>query len=87
METNLTFREYQEQSSRTDRAQGRDLKSIMVPLLGHDRASLIRPLERYSPIPRAPSLCRPSHHGMIRIGIMQVADGEAPHTDLLLKER
>lgn len=34
METNLTFREYQEQSSRTDRAKGRDLKSIMVPLLG-----------------------------------------------------
>jgi NTP pyrophosphatase (non-canonical NTP hydrolase) len=34
MDSNLTFREFQEQSSSTDRAQGRDLKSIMVPLLG-----------------------------------------------------
>jgi NTP pyrophosphatase (non-canonical NTP hydrolase) len=34
MDSDLTFRTYQEQSSRTDRAQGTDLKSIMIPLLG-----------------------------------------------------
>lgn len=30
----LTFRQYQKLSSRTDRAKGKDIKAIMVPLLG-----------------------------------------------------
>ena len=34
MENNLTFREYQREASRTDRASGASLESIMVPLLG-----------------------------------------------------
>jgi len=34
MDEPLTFREFQELSSRTDRAKGKDIKAIMVPLLG-----------------------------------------------------
>lgn len=34
MDNDLTLREYQRESARTDRARGDDLKSIMVPLLG-----------------------------------------------------
>jgi len=34
MESDLTFRDYQNQASRTDRASGESLESIMVPLLG-----------------------------------------------------
>ncbi|MEX0803602.1 MAG: MazG nucleotide pyrophosphohydrolase domain-containing protein [Candidatus Binatia bacterium] len=34
MDTNLTFREYQRESARTDRVIGDDIKSMMVPLLG-----------------------------------------------------
>jgi len=34
MDDPLTFRKYQELSSRTDRAKGKDIKAIMVPLLG-----------------------------------------------------
>lgn len=34
MESDLTFRDYQSEASRTDRAPGDGLKSIMIPLLG-----------------------------------------------------
>src|SRR5947209_13452876 len=34
MDTALTFRDYQKQAILTNRVQGDDLKSIMVPLLG-----------------------------------------------------
>ena len=34
MESDLTFREYQSEASRTDQAPGDSLESIMVPLLG-----------------------------------------------------
>src|SRR5262249_43469004 len=34
METTLTFREYQKQAILTNRVQGNDLQSIVVPLLG-----------------------------------------------------
>ena len=34
MESDLTFRDYQNEASRTDRASGDSLESIMVPLLG-----------------------------------------------------